>query len=103
MIKKEGSSRRKKRISTVKKHAPVEHAFVTTDGKSLRSILHLARHLDSMTQETFAHHVNAERNDFTAWLHDVFSEKELAKMVQAHTDKDTVHFIILKHVVAKIK
>ena len=32
-----------------------------------------------MKKETFAHHVNAEKNDFSAWVRDILGDQKLAQ------------------------
>ena len=46
--------------------------------------------LRKMSKETFAHHVNAERNDFANWIEHVVDERKLAQDVRKLTSKTAV-------------
>lgn len=52
--------------------------FRLYDGGRIKSIDELRRSLHSMHEFTFLHHVTPFRNDFAAWIYDVFDEKNLA-------------------------
>jgi len=107
--KKEGTSVKKaapKKATSKKnvalKAAPEEYAFVTLDGKRLRTILELAHELDDMADHVFAHHVNSQKNDFANWVRDVFAEEALAQQIAQATDKHHTHIVVLRHIVEKL-
>ena len=57
---------------------PEQQQFFLCSGQRLRNIEELAEVLDEMQKEIFEYHVNNERNDFHAWVKDVFHEDALA-------------------------
>jgi len=63
-------------------NAPEENVFWCSDGKVFRNLQELASALETMDDETFSHHANNERNDFSNWIADVFSEKKLAFQIK---------------------
>lgn len=50
--------------------APPEKIFRLHDGKEMRSLSDLRQALAQMERETFTHHVNEQRNDFSIWVDD---------------------------------
>lgn len=61
---------------------PEENVFRCCDGRALRDMGELGRALESMADETFAYHVNAERNDFSNWTRDIIRDDKLARDLQ---------------------
>ncbi|MBI4150562.1 FAD-dependent oxidoreductase, partial [Candidatus Woesearchaeota archaeon] len=59
-----------------------KRCFYLRDGKSLNSIAQLASALETMPDDVFNHHVNADKNDFAAWIGGVFSEPLFAKALK---------------------
>jgi hypothetical protein len=57
---------------------PGEYVFRSYDGEILRNLRDLAHALSVMTDETFAFHVGAQKNDFSNWVRDIIKEKKLA-------------------------
>jgi len=75
--------------------APEEHVFVLHDGRKLKSVYELIDELETMSEDTFKHHVDGIRNDFANWLNDVFDEKSLADEIkQVHERIETQHAIM---------
>ncbi len=60
----------------------LSHPFILADGRRLTSISELREALRTMDDELFYHHVAPGRNDFAAWIRDVFGKEELASRVQ---------------------
>ena len=52
--------------------------FWCHDGQALRNMTELRNALRSMGDETFAHHANQDRNDFSTWARDVIKDEQLA-------------------------
>lgn len=77
--------------------------FYLIDGRALNSLLDLADAFDEMSNDVFAHHVNSERNDFSAWIKDVFNEIELAETLMDSVDKDDHHVKVLKFIVKDLR
>jgi hypothetical protein len=58
---------------------PEEYVFWCRDGQILRTMKDLAEALETMSDETFSHHVNAEKNDFANWVRDILKDEKLAR------------------------
>lgn len=58
-----------------------EHNFFVHDGQILKNLHELPTALRKMNKETFAHHVNNEKNDFANWILDVIGQKKLAQKI----------------------
>jgi hypothetical protein len=54
-------------------------SFWINNGPVLRNIKDLADALGNMSDESFAYHVNAEKNDFAAWAENVLRDDVLAR------------------------
>lgn len=81
------------------KRIPKEHYFVLADGTSVGHYLSLADVLEKIEGSVLGHHVNEVKNDFSAWIDDVFEEKELAKAVKDAKSVDEIRLHIYKHVI----
>lgn len=57
---------------------PEECVFWCHDGQALRNMTELRNALQSMGDDTFAHHANQQRNDFSIWARDVIKDEQLA-------------------------
>ena len=79
--------------------APEEHAFVLANGTKLLTLYDLITELDTMTQETFQHHVNDAKNDFAQWTQDVFGDKKLADTLRTCATKEQHATTIINHLV----
>lgn len=53
-------------------------AFWVNDGRMLHSLSDLSEALKNMSDETFKHHVNKEKNDFSNWVNDIIKDYKLA-------------------------
>ena len=62
---------------------PPQRQFHLFNGGLLASLAQLRAALPSMSDEVFAHHVRPERNDFAAWVRDVFHDEPLAARIAA--------------------
>ena len=58
---------------------PEEYVFWCQDGRVLRNLKDLAEALETMTDETFRYHANAEKNDFANWVRDIIKDEKLAR------------------------
>ncbi len=52
--------------------------FWVNGNGALRNIKELAESLKTMSEETFQHHANAEKNDFASWVGEILLDKKLA-------------------------
>ncbi len=69
-----------------KRHFQVteEQSFRLNDGEVLRSLDDLSEAINLIEPELFMFHVNAEKNDFAAWIDSVFGESDLAQQLREH-------------------
>ena len=68
-------------------NVPREYVFWFSDGRSLANMAELAEALRTISDETFAYHVNAEKNDFSAWVKDIIKDEKLANDLKKATTK----------------
>lgn len=72
-----------RRLSNV----PEEHVFRCHDGSILRSMRELGAAFNSMTDENYAYHSNAERQDFSSWVRDIIGDDKLARDLAKSPDR----------------
>lgn len=72
--------------------------FVVSNGRTLKNLFELTNALQSMDDETYYHHVNSERNDFSNWIRHVFSDDSLADDMTKAKDKEDMVKIINKRI-----
>lgn len=65
-----------------------QQCFWVNNGHVLKNLDELASELQTMSDETFKHHVSKERNDFTNWVNDVINDKKLAKELLSSKNKE---------------
>lgn len=75
-------ARKLKTAATVAVEITPDKYFYVNDGKVLTSVEDLLGYASDMSDETFAYHVNKEKNDFYNWFYAVFQDEELAKSIQ---------------------
>ncbi len=63
---------------------PSGNSFQLVIGQELKSLDDLSEAINLIDPETFMHHVNAEKNDFAAWVDNVFDEKLLAEYLRRY-------------------
>jgi hypothetical protein len=61
---------------------PEDKVFWTRDGARLKNLEELANTLREMPGDTFSHHANAEKNDFSTWVREVMGDLTLAKHLE---------------------
>ena len=59
-------------------NVPEDKVFWLNDGRVLRNLQELSAALADISEETFAYHVNNEKNDFRSWIEYVVGDKKLA-------------------------
>ena len=84
--RRQTKAKAKKKLPLAK--APEEYIFWCSDGCTFRDLRELAKGLTAISNETFFHHVNQERNDFSNWVRDVINDIELASALAQATSKD---------------
>ena len=57
---------------------PQEYVFWCCDGQILKNLKELRDAFAIMSEDTFAHHVNVEKNDFHNWVRDIIKDEVLA-------------------------
>ena len=70
---------------------PEEYQFWAKDGNTIRNVEQLAEALKNMNDETFKHHSNQEKTDFTNWLRDIVGDEKLAKDLMKNKSKDSAY------------
>lgn len=70
---------------------PAENAFWVQDGRVLKNLDELHMALSEMSDETFQHHVNDEKNDFHNWVRDIVNDQMLAKELAKVKDRKAAH------------
>ena len=93
--------RRKKVIRPKLPTAKPENYFVLVSGIPLKNIKELASSLESMNDWVFSHHVNESRNDFSAWINDVFKEPMLAQDISMIKDIREMENVLHRYLVRK--
>jgi len=56
---------------------PDDVVFWVHDDGALHDLAELANSLETMTDDTYAHHTNASKNDFVNWVRDVIGDQAL--------------------------
>ena len=78
------------RISLLFKDLPDEHNFWLLNGVPLKNLRELYDAVNTMSNETFFHHVQKNKNDFSKWVKAVYHDEELAfKLHKAKTREET--------------
>ena len=62
-------------------NVPEDKNFLMNDGRTLRNLQELSAALADINEETFAYHVNNEKNDFKSWIEYVINDKKLANSI----------------------
>ncbi len=79
--------------------AKQEHSFKLHMGTEISSLKGLAEAMDIMSEETFNHHVNEKKNDFSNWIENVFEDSELAEEIRPLKSRDSIK----KKIIARMK
>ena len=73
-----------------------KHYFYLNDGRIIKDLFELCEVLLNISEDTFNHHVNNERNDFSNWIRSVFGNKSLAlKISKCKTKEEMVSVLKL--------
>ena len=73
---------------------PTEKEFRLNNGTKIKGLRELASILPKLDEETFAYHVNDEKNDFEKWIKDVFKNTTLADKIKDITSPTIIAAII---------
>jgi len=66
-----------------------EHTFKLANGKELSNLLDLAHSFEEMADETFFHHSNDAKNDFSNWIRDIFELEDLSNSLRAASKEES--------------
>ncbi len=58
---------------------PAEYIFWCHSGRTFKNLQELGEGLATMTEDIYAYHANAEKNDFVSWIRDIIKDEKLAK------------------------
>jgi hypothetical protein len=73
---------------------PYEKQFHFRDGESVATVEQLKEKIERVSYQEFYHHVNAQKNDFAAWIRHVHKDERLADDLQKVTSiVETVEII----------
>lgn len=68
--------------------------FYTVNGKVLKNLSDLFDFLSSCSDQDFFHHVNSNKNDFSAWIQNVLKDKSLSDEIYSIREKNQLKDII---------
>jgi hypothetical protein len=77
---------------------PQDKVFWLHGGKAIKNILELAKELRQMSNETFAHYVNEQKNDFANWIQHCIKDQQLAILVKSTKNKERMTSIIERRI-----
>ncbi|MBS3095962.1 hypothetical protein J4480_00815 [Candidatus Woesearchaeota archaeon] len=66
-----------------------EQCFWVNNGPILKNMEELANTLPDMAEDTFRHHVNNEKNDFSSWVRDIIGDAKLANDLLSSKNRDS--------------
>jgi len=71
-----------------------DETFRTNTGEEISNLKQLMHVLEDISPDSFTHHVNDDKNDFSSWIRHSVKDDELADMVEKTTDFDKCKKII---------
>ncbi len=87
-----------KKMNEKLKDVPEDKVFWANDGGVIKNLRELAPALKKMHADTFSHHVNSEKNDFSNWVRDVVGDQELAEELKGIKNKKNAASIVSNRV-----
>ena len=66
-----------------------EQCFWVNNGPVLKNLEELANFLPEMGEDTFRHHVNGEKNDFSNWINNIIGDQKLANNLLSSSTKES--------------
>ncbi len=67
-----------------------DKCFWVNNGPILKNLDELANFMQAANGDTFKHHVNADKNDFSNWINDIIGDKKLANDLLSSKTKDSM-------------
>ena len=80
----------KENAKNILSNVPEDKVFWVNDGRISRNLNELSSVLADISEETFAYHVNKEKNDFKNWISDVVGDKNLANDMAKAKSKEYI-------------
>lgn len=77
--------------------------FYTCDGKTLKSLQEMLNWVNNSDDNSFLHHVNSERNDFSGWTKEVLKDNPLSKRLRPNQSREQMTETIEKRLSEKNK
>lgn len=74
-----------------------DQRFFVINGYTLSRLSELPAALKAMDADTYAYHVNSDKNDFSLWVSDVLLNKALATKLKKAKNKDDMAALIEKN------
>ena len=75
-----------------------DKVFWLHGGKTIKNVLELAKELKQMNNETFAHYVNNEKNDFANWIQHCIKDEQLATLLKTTKSKERMEAIVERRI-----
>lgn len=94
------AKRAAKRPDLRRRISPEQH-FVLCNGQPVKNVKELADIMEHIDEAVIAHHLSNGRNDFAAWVRDVFFDHTLSRQLAQESGKDGIRMAIYRHVTAK--
>ena len=66
-----------------------DQCFWVNNGQILKNLEELANALPEINEDTYKHHVNEEKNDFSKWINAVIGDQKLANDLLSSRNKDS--------------
>tara|TARA_Y100000310_G_scaffold345591_1_gene467001 strand:- start:2253 stop:2555 length:303 start_codon:yes stop_codon:yes gene_type:complete len=77
----------KKTARKILANCPPHESFWVNNGPIIKNLMELYRELKNMGEDTFRHHVNKEKNDFSKWIKDCLGDGSLATQIKKTKSK----------------
>jgi len=68
----------KKKARSILANCPPQESFWVNNGPIIKNMSELYREMKLLNDDTFRHHVNKDRNDFSKWIKDCLGDASLA-------------------------
>ncbi len=76
-----------------------KRTFYLQGGKTINTLKGFAKELVGMPKEIYEHHVNNDKNDFSAWIKHSLGNESLAKRIDGQISKIEIELEVLRHIV----
>ena len=83
---------------SLRKEVPPTHYFSLCNGVMLKNAQELAFALEYIDDDELRYHVNSTKNDFSAWIKDVFGDHLLAAELSKADSRENMRRVLLKHI-----